>query len=153
MPLLQYFGWVGSFLIAALLAATWYIPAPPAPLFDVPLDQKIHIRLHTDHKWPERVVLHTTSPPMAADEAKVDAPAAIAENATAVEAVGVPYAAFAEMAPIAVRSCFRPPCRALQRNYPPRGKGGPVENGPRVLIAAPAGSTSPNPLRRPREKS
>ena len=28
MPLFQYFGWVGSFLLAALLAANWCFPAP-----------------------------------------------------------------------------------------------------------------------------
>ena len=59
MPLFQYFGWVGSFLLAALLAANWCFPAPVAPQSDVPLDQKINIRIHTDHKWPERVVLDT----------------------------------------------------------------------------------------------
>ena len=60
MPVFQYFGWVGSFLLAALLAANWCFPAPIAPQSDVPLDQKINIRIHTDHKWPERVVLDTT---------------------------------------------------------------------------------------------
>ncbi len=62
MPLFQYFGWAGSFLIAALLAANWCCSAPisPAPRSDVPLDQKINIRIHTDHKWPERVVFDTT---------------------------------------------------------------------------------------------
>ena len=60
MPLFQYFGWVGSFLLAALLAANWCFPAPADPQSAVPLDQKISIRIHTDHKWPERVVLDTT---------------------------------------------------------------------------------------------
>jgi hypothetical protein len=45
MPLFQYFGWVGSFLLAALLAANWCFPAPVTPQSDVPLDQKISIRL------------------------------------------------------------------------------------------------------------
>ena len=61
MPVLQYFGWVGSFLLTALLAANWCFPAPVAPQSDIPLDQKISIRIHTDHKWPERVVLDTTA--------------------------------------------------------------------------------------------
>src|SRR4029077_3979422 len=60
MPLFQYFGWVGSFLLAAALAASWCFPAPVAPQSDVPLDQKISIRIHTDHRRPERVVLDTT---------------------------------------------------------------------------------------------
>jgi hypothetical protein len=60
MPLLQYFGWVGSFLFAALLAANWCLPIPIAAQSDVPLDRKIGIRIHTDHKWPERVMFDTS---------------------------------------------------------------------------------------------
>ena len=30
MPLFQYFGWVGSFLLAALFAANWWFPVPIA---------------------------------------------------------------------------------------------------------------------------
>jgi hypothetical protein len=62
MPVFQYFGWVGSFLLAALLGANWCFSAPiaPTPLCDVPLDQKVHFRIHTDHKWPEPVVLDTS---------------------------------------------------------------------------------------------
>jgi len=156
MPLLQYFGWVGSFLVAALLAATWYLPALPAPRTDVPLDQKIHIRIHTDHKWPERIVFDTVSPPIASGEAKAESSAEIAENANAAEAGRRSSDAFAKMAPVAVRLCFRPPCplvRAPQRNDAPREKGRSVQNGPRVLLAAPGGSTSPNPFHRPRGKS
>ena len=77
MPVFQYFGWVGSILLAALLAANWCLRAPMAPQSDVPLDQKINIRIHTDHKWPERVVLDTTRSTLAPDaqgthEAKAD---------------------------------------------------------------------------------
>jgi hypothetical protein len=71
MPLFAYFGWVGSFLLAALLAVNWCLPAPIAPQSGVPLDQKISIRIHTDHKWPERVVLDTTGT-MAAQKAGVE---------------------------------------------------------------------------------
>ena len=72
MPLFQYFGWVGSFLLAALLAANWCFSAPIDPQSDVPLDQKVHIRIHTDHKWPERVVLDTTRTTTLAHNAKAD---------------------------------------------------------------------------------
>jgi hypothetical protein len=62
MPLFQYFGWVGGFLFMALLAANWCVSAPiaAAPRSDVPVDQRINIRIHTDHKWPERAVFDTT---------------------------------------------------------------------------------------------
>ena len=71
MPLFQYFAWVGSFLLAALFATNWCYSAPPAPRSDVSLDQKINIRIHTDHKRPERVVFDTTRS-MLAREAKAE---------------------------------------------------------------------------------
>lgn len=83
MPLFQYFGWVGSFLLAALLAANWCFPAPIAPPTGVPLDHKINIRIHTDHKWPERVVMDTTGATRALEAGAANAiggrePAAVA---------------------------------------------------------------------------
>ena len=156
MPLLQYLAWVGSFLVAALLAATWYLPALPAPRTDVPLDQKIHIRIHTDHKWPERVVLDTASSPTASGETRDETGDAIAGNSTPTKVTRRLSDTFAEMAPVGARPRFRPPCplvRAPQRNDTPPEKGRPVQNGPRVLLASPRGSTSPNPFHRPRGKS
>jgi hypothetical protein len=74
MPLFQYFGWVGSFLLAALFAAycCCSVPIARAPRSDVPRDQNINIRIHTDHKWPERVVFDTTRSTLT-DEAKANA--------------------------------------------------------------------------------
>jgi len=74
MPLFQYFGWVGSFLLAALFAANWCcsVPVARAPRSDVPRDQAINIRIHTDRKWPERVVFGTTRSALT-DEAKANA--------------------------------------------------------------------------------
>ena len=63
MPLLQYFAWVGGFLLAALFAANWCCspPVAAAPPSDIPLNQKINIiRIQSEHKWPERVVFDTT---------------------------------------------------------------------------------------------
>jgi hypothetical protein len=97
MPLLQYFGWVGSFLVVAILGANWCLPAPIDPQSDVPLDQKVHIRIHTDHKWPERVVLDTTGTTPAHD-AKADGETDVAGSGTAIPAERQPFEAFAEMA-------------------------------------------------------
>ena len=74
MPLFQYFGWVGSLLLTALLAANWCCSVPIARVArsDVRLDQKINIRIYTDHKWPERVVFDTTRSTLT-DEAKANA--------------------------------------------------------------------------------
>ena len=52
------------------LIANRCVPAPIASAShsDVPLNQKIHIRIHTDHKWPERVVLDTTATTLAQND-------------------------------------------------------------------------------------
>jgi hypothetical protein len=99
MPLLPYFGWVGSFLLAALFATNWCCSAPiaRAPLSDVPLDQKIHIRIHTDHKWPERVVLDTTRSTLAHD-ANADGETDVGGSETTILAERQPFEPFAEMA-------------------------------------------------------
>jgi hypothetical protein len=67
MPLFQYFGWVGSFLLAALFAAGWWLPGnvADAPRPRTPLSESIQIRIRSDHKWPERVVFDTTGSELA----------------------------------------------------------------------------------------
>ena len=116
MPLFQYFGWVGSFLLAALFATNWFCPMPiaAASQSDVPLDIRFTSRIATDHKWPERVVLDTTRSALPQD-AKADRQTDVGGNETAVLAERQPFEAFAEMAHPA-RPCFRtllhPRCRA-----------------------------------------
>ena len=153
MPLFQYLGWVGSFLLMALLAANWCFPAPIAPLPDVPLDQKVHIRIHTDHKWPERVVLDTTRSTLAQD-AKADGETDVGESETPVLAERQPFDAFAEMAPTA-GPCFRPPCsaQAAEREPSPIEKGAPFQNRARLSMTARKGLTFPNPLHKPPGRS
>jgi len=145
MPVFQYFGWVGSFLLATLLVASWCFPAPIAPNPSTPLDQKVQIRIYTDHKWPERVVLDTTvssqAPDAKADETKV------AGN-TAILTERQPFGAFAEMAPPA-KPCFRPPCykQDIERE-PSAMEKGAVQNRVRSSMMARKGFTLPSPLRK-----
>ena len=115
MPLLKYFGWVGSFLLVALLAANWWFPAPtaPTPASDVPLNQMVNIRIHTDQRWPDRVVYDTTRSPLAL-ETKVGPESDIGPSKTVTQAEHQPFEAFAEMAAVPARPCFRPPCSAGQ---------------------------------------
>jgi hypothetical protein len=148
MPLLQYFGWVGSFLFAALLAANWWCSAPiaPAQVSDVPLNQTINIRIRTDHKWPERVVFDTTRSSLA--------PEATVELEALAPAAHQPFDAFAEMAGIPARPCFRPPCstgQATDRQASPARKGTPPQNHSRM--AARKGLTFPSPLHKPPGRS
>jgi len=153
MPLQQYFGWVGSFLLATLLAANWCLPAPIVAQGGVPLDQKVHIRIHTDHKWPERVVFDTTRSTLAQD-AKADGETDVGESETPVLAERQPFDAFAEMAPPA-RPCFRRPCsaQAAEREPSPIEKGARFQNRTRLTMTARKGLTFPNPLRKPPGRS
>src|ERR1700730_6351572 len=70
MPLFRYFGWVGSFLLAALLIASCWLPGnvPDAPRPRAPLSESIRIRIGSDHKWPERAVFDTANPGLAPAE-------------------------------------------------------------------------------------
>ena len=113
---------------------------------DVPLDQKIHIRIHTDHKWPERVVLDTTRTTLAHD-AKADGETDVAGSETAILAERQPFEAFAEMAP--------PQGRVFDRRATPMGaeqepspveKGAPLQNRSRLSMMARKGFTLPSRL-------
>jgi hypothetical protein len=157
MPLFQYFGWVGSFLLAALFAANWCCSAPisRAPRSDFPRDQKINIRIHTDHKWPERVVFDTTRSTLT-DEAKANAETDIGGSETPVPAERESFDAFAEMAAIPARPCFRPLCsvgQTAEREVSPTEKGAASQNRSRFSIAARKGFTFPNRLHKPPGRS
>jgi hypothetical protein len=151
MPVFQYFGWVGSFLLATLLAANWCFPAPMAPHAGVPPDQKIKIRIHTDQKWPERVMFGTAGA-MVSQKAGVVTGIGGSEPAVATERQ--PFEAFAEMAGIPVRPCFRPPCsagRAAEQEDPRLGKAAPPQV--RARWAARKDPTFPSRLRKPPGRS
>jgi hypothetical protein len=152
MPLLQYFGWVGSSLAAALFAANrcFSVPIAHSRASDVLLNQSINIRIHTDHKWPERVVFDTTR---SALTQKPNAQTNIGGTEMTPQAERHPFDAFAEMA-IPAKPCFRPPCsagQAVDREASPLEKGTPFQT--RSRMTARRGFTFPNPIHRPRGKS
>jgi len=141
MPLLQYFGWVGGVLLTTLLAANWCLSQPVAPApDDIPLDRKINIRIHTDKKWPERVVFDTTRSSLAPETA-----VASDMNAEPGETHARPerrqLEAFAQMSVISVRPCLRLPCadRARERQDSPSDK-----SSARPSTTAHNGFTVPN---------
>jgi hypothetical protein len=141
MPLLQYFGWVGGALFAALLA----------PRSDVPLDQRINIRIHTDHKLPERGVFDTTRLTLAQD-AQTD----VGGRETPVLAERQPFDAFAEMAAMPVRPCFRPPCSAglaAAREVSQIKNSASIQDRSRPSNVARKRVTFPNRLHKPQGRS
>ena len=61
MPLVRYFLFVGGALLALLFISDAYLPKLPVAgerrISDLPA-----IRIHSDRKWPERVVFDTSQP-------------------------------------------------------------------------------------------
>jgi hypothetical protein len=70
MPIRQYFVWVGSALLVALFAADWWLPDPAAHSHSaIAPNERVNLRIRSDHKWPERVVFDTahSGMPLAAE--------------------------------------------------------------------------------------
>jgi hypothetical protein len=123
MPLFRYFAGVGSFLLAALFTANWYISAPTAraPEFDRAPEHKANIRINTDHKWPERVVFDTSGSALAQ---AAGAGSGVSGSEPPVVAERRPFDAFAEMAAVSVGACFRAPAPpARPQSGRPRRRG------------------------------
>jgi hypothetical protein len=70
MPLGRYFAFIGSVLFALLFLADWYLPQPAAMPARADVDRTV-IRLHSGHKWPERIVIDTSLPTIVPPAAKV----------------------------------------------------------------------------------
>jgi hypothetical protein len=60
MPLLRYFLFVGGTLIALLLVANVALPTAPLPENPASASGLPPIRIHSERKWPERVVIDTS---------------------------------------------------------------------------------------------
>jgi hypothetical protein len=151
MPLFQYFGWVGGFLLATLFTASWWFSGnvADAPPLSPPPSESIHIRIHSDHKWPERVVFDTTRAKLAPAENAQAETGPQGREAIAAERHD-PIEAFAEMARETVDGCLQLPCSADQgpeSGAPPKRKAALVRSHPGVSRAAKA-FTAPNPFHR-----
>ena len=85
MPLLRYFVFVGGALLALLFVSNVYLPkAPDEVRADAGFDRST-IRIHSERKWPERVVFDTNQPtivPAPTTIASVPVPAAVADAST-----------------------------------------------------------------------
>jgi hypothetical protein len=63
VPIAKYFVVVGSALAALLLIAGWSLPEAPASFSDRPeIIERAAIRIRSERKWPEKVVLDTSQP-------------------------------------------------------------------------------------------
>jgi hypothetical protein len=66
VPIARYFMVVGSALVVLLLIAGWSLPELPPSFPDRPeIIERAAIRIRSEHKWPEKVVLDTSQPTIA----------------------------------------------------------------------------------------
>jgi hypothetical protein len=82
MPVLRYFVFVGGALLALLFVSDAYLPKLPDEVRAGVGVDKSTIRIHSDRKWPERVVFDTNQPtivPAPTTIASVQVPATVAD--------------------------------------------------------------------------
>jgi hypothetical protein len=89
MPVARYFLFVGGVLLALLFLANDFLPQlPVVQRAEAGPDRSI-LRIHSDRKWPERVVFDTSFQPVVAApaamvEASVAAPIVVADASTKI---------------------------------------------------------------------
>ena len=97
MPLLRYFVFVGGALLALLLISAVVLPQVPLPGNLTSGSDLPAVRIRSQQKWPERVVIDTTVPlPAAVKVAKAESPQPSIASAPAKSSV---REAFAQLPP------------------------------------------------------
>lgn len=99
MPLMRYFVVVGGALFVLLLIVNACLPAAPVAAESAATVDRSVLRIHSDQKWPERVVFDTTQPtitpaPAAPSAAEISSPQKTADGRPLK---GEPREAFAQM--------------------------------------------------------
>lgn len=149
MPIFRYFVYVGGALLALLFAVSYLVPAAPVAqaVATASNDQPL-IRIRSDRHLPERVVLDTTQPTIAAPVVKtaVAAPqppdaasaAALAEM-SAKARVRETFAQFTPGSkPDAAKKPQAQPKRKVARVHPaPQYYGGPQYGRPMMVAQQP----------------
>jgi hypothetical protein len=130
MPLARYFFFVGGALLALLLVFNAYGPQlPVADQTEAGGDLPV-IRIHSDRKWPERVVFDTSMPAIApAKPETVAVPATIA----AVSAGDRVRGAFAQFIPADAK---KPEPKLLPKLPPPKRRIAKSRVNPPTVLAA-----------------
>lgn len=96
MPLLRYFLYVGGALLALLFISNATLPQVPLPSTLISGSDLPTVRIHSDRKWPERVVFDTNIPTVGPlTVAKAPAQPTLAE----ISAKGRVRDAFAQLPP------------------------------------------------------
>jgi hypothetical protein len=111
MPLLRYFVFVGGALLALLFISDAVLPKQPLPSFlNVASSDQPPVRIHSERKWPERIVFDTSIPTVK--------PAIVAEVQPAPQAAVAPKArvqeAFAQFTPPVSRADVKTEARDVK---------------------------------------
>jgi hypothetical protein len=81
VPVARYFVVVGSVLTVLLLIAGWSLPEPPPIFPDRPeIIDRATIRIRSERKWPEKVVLDTSQPTITPPSTEVSPAQQLAES-------------------------------------------------------------------------
>lgn len=134
MPLGRYFVFTGSLLLALLFLADWYLPQLATAPARADVDRSI-IRLHSGHRWPERIVIDTSLPTI------VPPPTTVADNLPEKSPpVRSPREAFAQLA------APRTVAPAIVAKPAPKRRTRTAQTGPRVTSFETTDFRTPYPM-------
>jgi hypothetical protein len=135
MPLMRYFVFVGGALLALLLIANACLPALPLAQGSAATVDRSVLRIHSDQKWPERIVFDTTRATITpAPAAPLVAEASSPQKIATVQPLkGQVREAFAEMPPNPVQP--KPRHRSVAKNTYVASAKNSYAASPRILVA------------------
>jgi hypothetical protein len=135
MPVVRYFFYVGGVLLALLFISDAFLPKLPVAESvngDLPM-----IRIHSDRKWPERVVFDTSLPTIAPaqlanTQSGIQVPTTVADVSPKVRV----REAFAQLRPSDVAQAQAPDAKKPEAKPPRKRKIAKRRAAPPVMLVA-----------------
>jgi hypothetical protein len=139
MPLLRYFGFVGSALLLLLFGLNWYLPQPAVEPVGAVADRPV-IRISSIEKLPEPVVIDTSLPTIVPPPTALEFAERWPEETKVVEAKPLPKPTIlnaGDGAAKAKKLARREPLQKVAARRPPVPVNGEPANSERVQAVAP----------------
>jgi hypothetical protein len=139
MPLLRYFGFVGSALLLLLFGLNWYLPQPVAEPVGAATDRPV-IRISSIATLPEPVVIDTSLPTIVPPPTVLEFAEGWPEEIKAAEAKPLPSLSILNAGDGAAKMnklAKREPLQKVAARRPPVPVNGEPANSYRVQAAAP----------------
>jgi hypothetical protein len=140
MPLLRYFGFVGSALLLLLFGLNWYLPQPVAEPVGAATDRPV-IRISSIETLPEPVVIDTRLPTIVPPPTALEFAQRWPEEIKAAEAKPLPRPPILNAGDGAAKANKlarrEPPLQKVAAHRPPVPVSGEPANSYRVPAAAP----------------